>query len=180
MADSKRLAALKALTTHLATEISIVNGYNHDLAPVAGVPSVIRGRSKIDGDDPLPCVSILESPNPDRFPNRAGNEDDIEVDQRDNWTLLVQGWTVDDKQNPTDPAYELMADVKKALALLKKEDPEFGVNQHPNFHLGGLILGLDFEPGTVRPPDEQSAKAFFWMRVILHFVEDVNDPYNYD
>jgi hypothetical protein len=175
MSDSKRLATLKALTAHLEAEITVANGYKHDLAG-----AVFRGRAKFDDDDPLPMISILESPNPDRFPNRAGEHDNIRVDQRDNWTLLLQGWAKDDKLNPTDPAYDLMADVKKALALLVKERPEYGTGVHPNYRLGGLILGLEYEPGTVRPPDEQSTKAFFWMRVILHFSEDFNDPYNYD
>lgn len=179
---SKRLACLRALTSHLADEITIENGYNHDLTG-----KVFRGRMYFsgadveDGGDPLPMVSILESPNPDRFPNRAGDEDGVWIDQRDNWTLLVQGWVEDDKENPTDPAYELMADVKKALGLLIRErSPQEGFGGvHPNYMLGNLIAGLSYESGTVRPPDEQSDKAFFWMRVILEFVESVDDPYDH-
>ena len=176
MHDSKRLATLKALTDLLVTEIRPENGYNHNLDG-----AVFRGRMWFDEDDPLPMVSILESPNPDRFPRRAGESDGDRVVQRDEWTLLVQGWAQDDKENPTDPAYELMADVKKALALLnKRTSPEFGdFGAHPNFRLGGLIIGLEYEAGTVRPPDEQSSKAFFWMRVILKFVENVDDPYDH-
>lgn len=170
--ESKRLAALIALTAHIETEVSVANGYKHDLDG-----GVFRGRMFRDQDDPLPMVSIMESPNPDRFPNRAGEEDAVNTDQRDNWTLLFQGWAKDDKDNPTDPAYELMADVKKALALVSRENPEFGTGFHASFRLGGLVMGLEFEPGTVRPPELASDKAFFWMRVILHFVEDVNDPY---
>lgn len=175
--ESKRLACLIALTSYLAGEINIGNGYKHDL----GATSVLRGRHRVDNDDPLPCISIVESPNPDRFPNRAGDQDHNEVVQRDNWTLLVQGWAKDDKEHPTDTAYELMADVKKALAKIMRENPEHGTPMFPAaYRLGGLVMGLEFEAGTVRPPDEQSAKAFFWMRVILKFVEDVNDPYRYD
>jgi hypothetical protein len=172
--ESKRLATLIALTTHLEEEVSLVNDYKHDLAG-----AVFRGRMKYDDADPLPSVSILESPNPDRFPNRAGEEDAEEIDQRDNWTLLIQGWVMDDEDHPTDPAYELMADVKKALAALIRTNRN-GDGAHPNYLLGGLILGLAYESGTVRPPDELSAKAYFWMRVILKFSENVFDPYQLD
>jgi hypothetical protein len=41
-----------------------------------------------------------------------------------------------------------------------------------------LIVSLKCEPGTVRPSDEQSSEAFFWMRVILEFVENMIDPYD--
>lgn len=179
---SKRLAALRALTTHLSDEIRIENGYKHDLSN-----AVFRGRLAFaTGDDdnpgdPLPMVSILENPNPDRFPQRAGYEDQGDSVQRDKWTLNVQGWVEDDPLNPTDPAYELMADVKKALyALIAQHHPEQGIGGiHPNYCLDGLINGLEFEAGTVRPPDELSSKAFFWMRVILDFAENVKDPYDH-
>lgn len=173
MPESKRLAALKALTEHIKSEVSTINGYQHDLAN-----AVFRGRFRFDDDDPLPMVAILESLNPDRFPNRAGDEDQLEVEQRDKWTIEMQGWTVDDKDNPTDPAYELMADVKKALAKLFALDAH-GNAVHDNYLLGGLIAGLEFEAGTVRPPEQPTAKAFFWMRVILEFVENVNDPFDH-
>jgi hypothetical protein len=175
MADSKRLAALKELSSYLETEITPANGYLHDLTD-----AVFRGRYKFDDDDPLPSISILESPNPDRFPNRAGAEDWVEVEQKDNWTLHMQGWVDDDKRNPTDPAHQLMADVRKALAKLIKERPEQGTPEYPDVYLlGGLILGLELEPGVVRPPDQNSAKAFFWMRVILKFTENINDPFDH-
>jgi hypothetical protein len=189
MADSKRLACLKALTTYLATEITLDNGYKHDLSTLppdedgVEVRRVVRGRDLFDDDDPVPMVSILESPNPDRFPNLAGKEDSGEADQKDKWIIYFQGWVNDDKDNPTDPAYELMADVKKALAKLTRLKTETGSPMYPDiFLLGGLIADMGYEPGTVRPPapEYQSSKAFFWMRVILEFVEDFNDPYKLD
>lgn len=175
MADSKRLAALKALTNHIETEITVTNGYQHTLTG-----AVYRGRSTFDDDDPLPCVSVLENLNPDRFPREAGGDDNVRAPvQLDQWILLVQGWVVDDKKNPADPAHLLLADVKKALAKLKRGGhPLTGEGQHANYLLGGLIVGITVEPGIVRPPDQTSAKAYFWMRVILKFVEDINDPYD--
>lgn len=173
--DSKRLATLKALTEHLETEISVANGYEHDLAD-----AVFRGRVLFDETDPLPCISILDNINPDRFPSRAGFDDGDVGDSRTRWVLLIQGWVKDDKKNPTDPAEQLMADVKKAVAKLDLDpNPMSDAAPHANYLLGNLIAGLEIEAGTVRPPDQNSAKAYFWMRVILKFVENVSDPFDH-
>ena len=173
MADSKRLVTLKRLTDYLGDEVSLANGYKHNLAN-----SVFRGRMFTTNDDPLPLVTILENIDPDRYPRFAADERDAGV-AKTSWIVLIQGWAVDDKLNPTDPAYELMADVRKALAkLVRRPSPTSGDLENPNFHLGGVIAGMTMEPGIARPPIEQvSAKAFFWMRVVLKFVEDQNDPY---
>lgn len=175
MSDDKRLATLKALTTYLETEITVANGYQHDLTN-----AVFRGRMFYSVSDPIPSISILENLNPDRFPRRAGGDDNASApDAAESWILLLQGWTADDKTNPTDTAYPLMADVKKALAkLLKGKHPVTGLGADPNYMLGGLIHGLKVEPGTVRPPDEISAKAYFYIRLILGFNEKLADPYS--
>ena len=178
MDDSLRLTILKRLTEHLEYEVNTANGYKHTLKD-----KVFRGRMTFDEHDPIPMVSILENLDPDRFPRRVGNNDGVGAGlQKDEWIILVQGWTVDDKKNPTDPAYELMADVKKALAkILQGPNPETGIGGHPNYHLQDLISGMTMEPGTVRPPMEQpSTKAFFWMRIVLNVVEDITDPYKLD
>lgn len=173
--DSKRLATLKALTEHLSLEVAVANDYLHDLAG-----AVFRGRMYFDKDDPMPCVSILDNINSDRFPVRAGDEDSGDGEAKSNWVLLLNGWAEDDKNNPTDPAEQLMADVKKALAKIGYEPHPMDADQskHANYMLGGLIAGIEFEPGTVRPPDENSAFAYFWMRVILKFTENVRDPFD--
>lgn len=173
--DSKRLRTLKALTDHLKSEVTPANGYQHDLSE-----AVFRGRMYFGEDDPLPCVSLLDNSDPDRAPRRAGYHDRIDAPvANEGWTILLQGWTVDDKANPTDPAELLMADVRKALAkVLQGHSMQTGRLAHPNFMLGGLIEGMTMEPGVVRPPAEGvSSRAFFWMRVTLQFVEDQNDPY---
>lgn len=173
--DSKRLATLKAITAHLMSEVAIANGYQHDLDG-----AVFRGRMYFDKDDPMPCVSILDNINSDRFPSRAGNEDSGDGEAKSNWILLLNGWAADDKDNPTDPAEQLMADVKMALAKIGSEPHPMDADQskHANYLLDGLIAGIEFEPGTVRPPDENSAFAYFWMRVILKFTENVRDPFD--
>jgi hypothetical protein len=172
VSDSKRLTTLKRLTTYLVNEITVANGYKHDL----DVTKVVRGKMLFTAGAPLPMISINESPNPDRFPTRAGEHAGNGV-QRDKWTLLMQGWVEDDMDNPTDPAYELMADTKKALAKLVACDRNGDPVDPTNFNLGNIVAGIEYEPGTVRAPEQASDKAFFWMRVILNFVEDKNDPY---
>lgn len=171
--ESKRLATLIALTTFLKNEVSVANGYKHDLAG-----KVFRGRMFYTNDDPVPMVSILENIDPDRYPRRAGGDFEAKITAED-WVLLIQGWAKDDKENPTDPAYELMADVRKALAKLEKRSrPDEVQVENPNYRLGGLIVGMTMEPGIARPPVEQvSSRAFFWMRIAFKFVENPNDPY---
>ena len=168
MADTKRLALLKNLTAYLETEVAVANGYLHDLAGV-----VFRGRSNFGSDDPLPCVNIIESLNPDRDTREVGDN----TTQTEKWVLLVQGWGVDDRINPTDPAHLLMGDVKKALARLSALDRQ-GDPVHPNHLFAGLAAGLRVEPGTVRAPDEVSALAYFYVRITVEMVEDLADPFD--
>lgn len=175
MLDPIRLAILKKLTDFLESEVSIAKGYQHDLAG-----RVFRGRLYFDSAEPLPAISILENPDPDRFPPEAGRKGREAAQQHVGLVVLVQGFAVEDKQNPTDPAYPLEADVTKALAkLANRSDPRAGVPFDPAVYLlGGMLTGMTFEPSVVRPPTEQvSDTAFFWKRVTLHYVEDPNDPY---
>lgn len=179
MADTKRLLMLKALTTHLRTEVTLANGYNFDLSGSAPV-RVYRGRMYYTEKMPLPCVSILDALNPDRFPRQAGDRDKwASATQHEGYVLLLQGWVEDDEENPTDPAHVLMGDVKKALAKINKgPHPLRPDDQHAAYQLGGLVTRIDIEPGTVRPPDELSAKAFFWLRASVGFAEDLDDPFS--
>ena len=63
-----------------------------------------------------------------------------------------------------------MGDVKKALGKLIDRRNQTGI-------FDGLANTLSIEPGVVRPPDEQSERAYFWMRIRLEVVEMVGDPY---
>lgn len=166
MAESERLAVVKWLTDYLETEVNGAGDYSHDLAD-----SVFRGRLRFGEDDPLPRVSILEGLNPDRLPDAAGNGHTVQTDQ---WILLIQGQVKDDAANPTDPAHALLADVKAALGKLRRQ-----MIDESNFEdtPWKAVANLGIEPGTVRPPDDVSDKAFFWMRIVLKIVEEVDDPY---
>lgn len=165
MSDSKRLTVLKALTAQLQT-ITVDNGYQHDLAN-----SVFRGRNRFGEEEALPAIAILESLNPDRGPVDVGG--DLRRKQKDKWTLLIQGWAKDDKANPSDAAHNLLGDVKKCLAAVADENSDPTV-----FMLNGLVGSLGIEPGTVRPPDDTSSRAYFWMRIELEIVERIGDPFD--
>ncbi len=182
MKDSKRLRTLKLLSQWIVQEVTIANGYKHDIA------ELIRGQGYITDATPLPCVSILEAPLPDR--GRlvgGGNDNSGNAKANERWVLLVQGWVEEDPRYPTDAAYELMADVKKAIAKLFTQqalDDGLTIKMEGEpplraYYLAGLVNDIEIEPGTVRPVEHPNEKAFFWMRVILKFTERVNDPYAY-
>lgn len=169
MADSQRLAVLKALTAHLKG-ITPANGY---VAATWGVDydlstSVFRGRSLFGEGDPLPLVSILESPRSDAGlfageGNRARKEE---------WSLLIQGWAADDVANPTDPAYGLMDVVEHRLLRLTAVSTTSGDEIYPGeYLLGRSVADVAILPGVVRPPMEQvSSKAFFYLPVRITLV----------
>ena len=163
MADPKRLVVLKALCAHIEAQVRISNGFQHDLQG-----RVFRGRSVFGQDDPLPMVSVLEAPRPDQNLVTAKNGM-----QLDDWPLYFQGWAQDDPSNPTDPAYRLAADVKQALAMLIDRRPESA----PYYLLGDLILDLTIGPGAVRPPDQVSSWAYFYLPVTVKLKESLTDPY---
>ena len=139
MADTKRLALVKAICNHLMTEIKKANGYNFDLAMVR------RDKRSFGKEMKLPGIAVLENFNPDNSDLADGDDE-------------------------TDAAHLLMGDVKKALGKLIDRRNQTGI-------FDGLANTLSIEPGVVRPPDEQSERAYFWMRIRLEVVEMVGDPY---
>lgn len=170
MADSKRLHVLKRLTTFLEG-VTVANGYDHDLTA-----RVSRGLNFVSTETELPWVNILENLNPDRNPL----ETDQGLQQRDDWILLIQGWVETDEDDiyPTDKAHALMADVKRRLSRII--DPGEPNNRNPDYFLGGDIEGFLCEPGVVRPPDEISSTAYFYLRVVVKLVEHLDDPSRLD
>lgn len=164
MADPFRLRVLKALSTALE-EINPDNGYSFDMRG-----KVFRGRDMFGDHDPIPMLCILESveqttPLESSQPTGAG-------EIKSYWDLQVQGFVDDDFDHPTDPAHFLMAEVKKRLVQERIRDRQYNI-----FGLGGRVTELKFSPGIVRPADELSGKAYFWLRVTLTLVENLVDPY---
>jgi hypothetical protein len=163
-----RLRILDKLTEALQ-EITFANGYKHDLSE-----SVFRGRVVFGESDPLPMVSILEPPLPqDQLPMPV-TSDTASFE----WELVVQGFVDDDPRNPTDPAYPLCADVKKRLVQERtraNERPRNGVGGI--LDMGGKVISLGVGPGVVRPADEVSSRAYFWLNITLQIAEDMAEPY---
>lgn len=170
-----RLRVQKSLTLALK-QITPANGFYSDLSDFTEKGKtknrVYRGRTLFGEDDPLPMLSILEepiAPETDLAPTggTAGTGP---------YDLMVQGFVDDDKQNPTDPAHMLMADVKKRLIDLKRDEHL----SHRVFRFGpkaNTVVGVSFGGGVVRPADEVSAVAYFWLRVSFDLAEDHLNPF---
>lgn len=168
MPDSTRLLVQKRLTALFETiEYTDFDSTEFDMAG-----RVYRGRTIFGSESLVPMISILEAPIPnDSTPSPRGG-----TASQQNWELVVQGFVRDDRQNPTDPAHMLMAEVKRILALERKKQnwdkPEQGILQ-----LGRTIDDIVIGSGVVRPSDELSSKAFFWLVLTVKMVEDLSDPY---
>lgn len=160
--DPFRIRVAKKLTEALEG-INPTNGYEFDLTG-----AVFRGRDTFDHGDPLPMVSILESivEKPVLFAPMGGGK------TRTEWELLLQGWTEDDKVNPTDPGQRLMAAVKKRLVEERRRSDGYDI-----LGMEGMITDIKFSTGVVRPADEVSARAYFWLKLELSMVENLLDPY---
>lgn len=162
MADSKRLQILKAITARIES-VMVANGYQFDLEG-----SVFRGRGGFGDESPLPCIGIFEM-----RPEDAVRAD--ETIQKDDWFIAVQGYISVDEIHPTDPAHNLMADVKKALAGVLHDSP---TNRNPNYMFGNLINDLQIDGGVVLPPsnDEKNTAAFV-LKLTVNVTDDLVNPY---
>lgn len=175
-----QLRALRALTAAIK-EITPDNGYLNDLSDFTDDAGdherVFRGRAWFGEDDVLPMVSILEGTTP------AGEVSEPPVDTTSgeyDWEILVQGFVNDDPAHPTDPAYSLRADVRRRLAV-ERIRKQVGSHQLDPFGMGAgknRITGLVIGTGVVRPADDVSAKAYFWMTLKLRVFENAADPFH--
>lgn len=171
-----KLRVLRGATDVLKT-ITVENGYLHDLADAEGQERVFRGRAWFGEGDPIPMLSVLEPPSypeEDVAPAVGGTTGEYD------WDLLVQGFVDDDPVHPTDPAYLLLADVRRRLALeARRKAP--GTNMPDPLGLGlagrNRVLELHVGPGVVRPADDVSAKAWFWLGVRLRVTDNAAEPY---
>jgi hypothetical protein len=167
MTDTVRLSFLKELSSYLSQTVTVANGYNNTLTG-----KVFRGRLWFGHDDPLPMLSILEGTTPDPGPITAGYGQDTQADQ---WVIGLQGWVNDDVNNPTDPGHILLGDVKQALGLLRKR---FANMEFANSGTGFECVGsFEIEAGVVRPPDQLSEHCYFWLRIVVQIIEEVDQPF---
>lgn len=164
MPDSKQLRILKKLTTHL----ELTSGYE-------GI-KCYRGKLVVSAKEVEDCLSILEAPRP-VVGQPAGHQGHKRLET---WTLLVQGWPKDDKENPSDPAYAMKAAVEQWLYRLIAVEEQTGMPVYPDLYLlGGDIASLTIGQGVVRPPSEDAASrlAMFYLPLILEITTDVSNPY---
>lgn len=155
-----RLRVLTALTDALQ-QITPAAGYDSDLTG-----KVFRGRLVYGDKDPLPMVSVLEAQTPIDHADA-----DRESSSRCSWQLIIQGFCHDDPRHPTDRAYFLAADVTRRLA---EETEKVNDGDCLGFK---AITGLSIGSPTVRPPDDLSAKAYFYLVLTIEMVEDLTQPY---
>ena len=174
----KQLRVLKALSAHLST----LPGGTKDGIVIPAWPDaikVVRGKATISAKDAAEnetVISILEAPRP-LIGSPAGEGG---LNRNEAWTLLVQGWPVDDKLNPSDPAYMLKALVEMRLAEIVEEHNDFGAQRDDKLYmLGGEIGSLIIGQGVVRPPGEaaDSRLAMFYLPLIVEIATDVRNPF---
>ena len=170
--DPFRLTVLKQLSVCIG-RVTPANGFKHNLSE-----SVFRGRSIYGDGDPLPMVSILGPPIPLETLHGRGDNPNSTGD----WELLIQGFVDDDRENPSDPAHRLMAEVKKVIIDEKKRNGGFdilglGPKSEGNPNTGNRVIDLHIGQGSVRPSDEVSARAYFWLMLTVKLAENQSDPY---
>ena len=177
MADPFRLRVMKNLTTLLeavaedSNSTGAVGGAQHTLAG-----KVFRGRNLFGESDPLPMIAILETPVAiDQLPAPEEQSSSSGL-----WDISIQGFAKDDKDNPTDPAYRLAADVIVALAAEKKrparERQQYGKVRSPLLGEAG-VLDIIIGSPVHRPPDDISGKAYFWLQISIKVAENHEQPY---
>lgn len=169
---SKRLLILKRLTAHLEP---VTFEYKNVVYPLT--KSVYRGRSTFGDETKVPFLSILEKPR-QLIGEVAG---DGKIDRDDTWDILIQGFAPDDKKNPLDPGYEMLAAVEQRLARLLEQKTSGGGPLYPEEHLLGLkgiVTRITFTIPIVRPPDNDvSDTAYFYMPVSIGIKTDMAAPF---
>lgn len=133
------------------------------------------GKSVITSKEIGDTLSILEAPRP-IVGSGAGEQN---LKRTEAWTLLVQGWPVDDPDEPSAPAYWMKAAVEQQLSLIMAELPNGRQRDDKLYRLGGDISSLTIGQGVVRPPSEEAASrlAMFYLPLILEITTDVRNPY---
>lgn len=161
MSDSEpfRLRVLKALTKALE-EVEF------DGVTMEG--RTFRGQLVYGDDEPLPMYSILEPPIPLDVLFSKGDK----AHSTGLWELLIQGFVPDDPTHPTDPAHYLMALTKARLVREKRRDRGNNI-----LGMGGRVMEMFIGQGSVRPADEVSARAYFWLTLTLRMAENLEDAF---
>lgn len=170
--DPFRLAVLKAVSAQLKT-VTPAAGYQHDLDDFTDeqgrvTERVSRGRTTFGENDPLPMLAILE----DIRAIDPNNASDVPA-AANTFRILVQGFVLDDKAHPLDPAYQLSADAISALVQAKAD--RFNI-----LGLGGRVMSLSIGQPVHRPGDDDvSPYAYFIFGVNMTVAENLEAPRDY-
>lgn len=181
MADPKQLRVLKKLVAHLEginpTNVDPATGAAYDI-DLRG--RVFRGRSLLTIDDAEDAISILEFPRQELV-SPVG---DHGIVRQLSWQIMLQGWPQDDPENPSDPAYAMLAKCEMRLARLVAQKSNGRGAMYPDEYMLGLHDGqhelttLSIAPGVVRPPEDAASRlAMFYMPLVLGVRVDVANPY---
>lgn len=177
--DPKKLRVMKALTKHLEINVtswtpSDADGNDLPAITYALAGRVWRGRTVITATDAEDALSLLEAPRQiDGAPAAEGG-----IKRNENWVILLQGFPKDDKTNPSDPAYYMMAATEMALSRLVLEDPRGGGPVYPDeYRLGGIIGTITIGQGVVRPASQEVSRlAMFYIPLTINIQTDVSNP----
>lgn len=177
---SKKLKILKALTEHLQgitpAWVDLPAEMDGEACPYDLSDSVFRGRVEFGDEVKEPFLAILEAPRQlDPFGAGSGR-----LVQDEDWTILIHGFAEDDKKNPLDPAYDLLAWTQMRLARITTEHRNGvrgGVYEN-EWRLGGLIADVRYQIPIVRPgKDNVSGTAYFYLPVSVGNVTDLTMPF---
>ena len=178
-----RLKIQQGLTRALK-QVDDANGFG------VTVRTVGRGRLAYGDDSILPLVAVLEEP----FSLEENLQPEATLSSSQPYEVIIQGFdavkwddmgtpNLDDDDvdelHPTDGAHILLAAVKARLALLKLDERgRFGSGRGV-FRFGtkhNSIVGMFWDGGVVRPPEEVGSTANFWLRVRFDLSEDLARP----
>lgn len=160
MSDSYVLVVEKAICDHLESKLNL---------------TVYRGRGRF-GREPVPMVSLLQAAEVDESFSDAENA----MRRKDDKLYLIQGWVSDDRENPTDPAHDLLAKTKQALSeIIDMDSPKYLLKGYNSNNNGRSLVGdLKISTGIVRPPEQGvSDTAYFWLPIRVTLLENLADPY---
>lgn len=163
--EPRTLDVLKALT-RLIEGVTYGNNYAYDLRG-----RVFRGRTAFGTDSKPPFVSLLEAPQTEDRTLATAAE--LGRKAQIPWTILVQGFAAQDPENPSDPAYYLMAAVAHRLTRTVAQDKQGRPLDDENYLLGRRINGLEIRQGLVSGPrGGVSDHAFFYLPIVLNMTHD--------
>lgn len=177
---SKKLYIMKKLTEHLQgitpDWTDLPPAMAGEVCPLDLSSSVYRGRLDFGDEVKNPFLVVLEAPR-QLNPNGAGTG---ELVNNEDWTLLIQGFAEEDRRNPSDPAYTMLAWVQMRLARITTEKKNGGRGGlYPSeWRLGGLIADIRYQIPIVRPgKDTVSDTAYFYMPISVGNVTDLTMPF---